>query len=68
LAKKCHISHKNLSKYGSKYAFLLQFWDFELKDLTLRTNAKYWIIEHLNVLKNLRLDVLMNFVLIKKRV
>ena len=30
--------------------FFLQFWGFEPKDLTLRTNAKYEIIEHLNVL------------------
>ena len=32
-------------------SLFLQFWGFEPKDLTLRTNAQYKIIEHLNVLK-----------------
>ena len=44
-------AHKSYRSFDAILRFFLQFWGFEPKDLTLRTNAQYKVIEHLNVLK-----------------
>jgi len=66
-----HFGPKKYTESHQKNAFFVKKGDFELQYFTLRTIEKYGNFSLQNVLKispNLRLSVLINFVLTKKKV